>query len=302
MGTIKPTLVIMAAGMGSRFGGLKQMAPVDDEGHIIIDYSIYDACRAGFKEVVCIINPSTENEFKEHLKDASSHVNIRFVHQKQDFLPAGYAVPAGRVRPWGTAHAILSADPQINGPFAVINADDFYGRGSYGLIYDFLTGKADDTSHAMIGYRIENTLTENGYVSRGVCNVEGRNLTGIDEVLQIWPAPNGAKYTKNGTEFIFLPADTIVSMSMWGFGHGLLAEIEKGFVSFLEKGLKEDPLNCEYRLPEVVGDLLSEKKANVEVIPTMDKWYGVTYADDMPGVKKAIAQMKESGAYPTHLW
>jgi len=302
METIKPTLVILAAGMGSRFGGIKQIAPVDDAGHIIIDYSIYDAYRAGFKDIICIINPNMEKEFTEHFKDAASQINIRFAYQTLDNLPTGYEIPTERVKPWGTAHALLCAMPQINGPFAVVNADDFYGRSSFELAYNFLTTKVNDNHHAMLGYQIENTLTESGHVSRGVCTVENGYLTAIEEILQIWPAPNGAKYTTNGTDFTFLPEGTIVSMSMWGFGYGLLTEIKGRFETFLKNNITEDPLKCEYRLPEVVGDLLVGKKATVEIIPTTDKWYGVTYAEDMPGVRKALEQMKESGVYPKHLW
>ena len=300
MENIKPTLVILAAGLGSRYGGLKQMAPVDDTGHIIIDYSVYDAYRAGFEDVICIINPSRENDFKEHFKDASSQVNISYAHQKLDFLPDGFDIPAGREKPWGTAHALLSAKDQIKRPFAVINADDFYGAGAFGLVYDFLANNS--TNHAMIGYHVENTLTESGYVSRGVCSVQDGKLIGIDERTKIKPAPGGAVYTENETDFTFLPAGTIVSMNMWGFGRSILAGIESRFEAFLDKNLSSNPLKCEYGLPTVVGELIDEKKATVEVLPTVDKWYGVTHPEDMPSVQKSLAQLKESGVYPERLW
>jgi len=302
--TKTPTLVILAAGLGSRFGGggLKQVAPVDDAGHIIIDYSVYDAYRAGFRDVVCVINPDREEEFVEHFKDASKYINISYAHQSLNMLPQGFTLPERRVKPWGTAHAVLSAKNHIKGPFAVINADDFYGAGAYRLLYDFLVNRVSDTNHAMIGYQIENTLTESGYVARGVCSVDNGKLLDIVETTQIKPAPGGAVFTENEKDFTFISAGTIVSMSMWGFGHGILSEIEKGFVQFLSNNLADDPLKSEYFLPSAVGEVRKADKAEVEVIPTVDKWYGVTYAQDMPGVQKALAQMKADGVYPEQLW
>jgi len=267
----KPTLVIMAAGLGSRYGGLKQIAPVDDAGYIIIDYSVYDAYRAGFTDVVCVINPTNERDFVEHFSKVSKYLNISFAHQNLDTLPKGFTIPKGRVKPCGTAHAVLSAKSQIKGSFAVINADDFYGAGAYSLLYDFLTCRCGNANYAMVGYHIENTLTENGHVSRGVCNVQDGKLVDIQERTQIKPAPGGAIYIENETDFTFLPNGTIVSMNMWGFDHGILTEIENHFSEFLTNNIEINPLKCEYYLPYVVGELLAEKSATVEVIPTMDK-------------------------------
>ena len=295
-----PALVIMAAGLGSRFGGLKQIAPIDDAGHIIIDYSIYDAVRAGFRDVVCIINPANEKDFTEHLKGFESRIGIKFAHQTLDMLPSGFKAPEGRVKPWGTAHAILSAKEHLHGPFAVINADDFYGAASFKLVHDFLEKKASDASYAVVGYRVENTLTDSGSVTRGVLEVRQSKLTGIQEIMQIVPAPGGAAYLDGGQQ-ISLPEGTMVSMNMWGFGHGLLAEIETRFAAFLENSLRENPMKCEFLLPTVVGDVLGDKKAEVEVLPSVEKWYGVTYAEDMPGVKSAIGKMRSNGIYPMNL-
>jgi len=291
---IKPTLVIMAAGLGSRYGGLKQMAPVDDAGHIIIDYSLYDAYRAGFKEVVCIINPKNQSDFEDHFRNTKD-IKISYAHQTLDKLPQGFQIPDGRTKPWGTAHAVLCAKDLVNGPFAVINADDFYGAGAFKLIYDFLETKAGDANHAMVGYKIENTLTKSGSVARGICSTQGSRLVEITETMEIVPAPGGAAYPQ-GEEMIHVPAGTLVSMNMWGFGHKMFSEIENRFAAFLTNGIAENPLKCEYLLPSVVGELLGE--VTVDIIPTVDRWYGVTYANDMPGVRSAIKKIKESGAYP----
>jgi len=297
----KPVLVVMAAGLGSRYGGLKQVAPVDDVGHTIIDYSIYDAYRAGFRDVICVIKPGVEKEFGEHFKDFSLGVNIRYAYQVMDNLPTGFSVPLDRQKPWGTAHAVLSAKDHVNGPFAVINADDFYGYDAFRMIYNFLENEASATRHAMVGYRIENTLTESGSVARGVCNTNGNRLLGIQEITEIKPAQGGAIYS-NGSESVHLPDGTMVSMNMWGFGYEMLNEIENRFESFLINSLTNNPLKCEYFLPSVVSELLEEKKSVIEILPTTDKWHGVTYADDMPGVRFAIEQMKQSKIYPNRLW
>ena len=298
----KPTLVILAAGLGSRYGGLKQMAPVDDNGNIIIDYSLYDAYRAGFRDVVCVINPKYESDFKEHFADISKKMNIVYAHQMLDLLPSGYNVPAGREKPWGTAHATLAAMPYVNGSFVVINADDFYGSGAYKLAYDFLTKNTLPTHHAMVGYNVENTLTESGFVSRGVCNVQNGTLTEVVERTKIRPATDGAEFTEDDTTFTFLPNGTIVSMNMWAFGHGILKEIEARFANFLQNNLEANPLKCEYFLPMVVGDVITENQAMVKVLPTVDKWYGVTYPEDMPNVQKALANLRLNGSYPNILW
>lgn len=301
MEKVNPVLVILAAGMGSRYGGFKQIAPVDTAGHIIIDYSLYDAYRAGFRDIICIIKPSMENDFVEHFKHASLKLNISYAYQTMQNLPEGFSVPPERQKPWGTAHAILCTKNLVKGPFAVINADDFYGANSFKIIYDFLENMVDPTHHAMIGFKVENTLSDSGSVTRGVCSAHENKLVDIQEISEIVPAPTGAKYTK-GSDIIPLPAGTIVSMNMWGFNHGVIDEIENLFEPFLINNVKENPLKCEYLLPTVVGELLTKGKATVEILPTSEKWHGITYIDDMPAMRAALEQMKKSDIYPELLW
>lgn len=303
----KPVLVIMAAGMGSRYGGLKQIDPVDEQGHIIIDFSIFDAKRAGFEKVVFIIKKENEKDFREAIGDRIAKVmDVAYVFQDLHDIPEGFEVPGERVKPWGTAHAILSAKDEIDGPFAVINADDYYGREAFAKIYDYLQSHEDDEKYryAMVGYRLENTLTENGHVARGICEVDERGeLVSVTERTRIEKRGQGAAYTEDeGNSWVELPFGTIVSMNMWGFTVGFLGEIEKGFAAFLEKGLRENPLKCEYFLPAVVSSLLREDKAAVAVLTTADKWYGVTYREDKPVVEHAIRSFKQSGLYPEKLW
>ena len=293
----EPTLVIMAAGLGSRFGGLKQIAPIDDEGHIIIDFSVYDAKKAGFKKIVCIINPANEGDFDAHFKD----LGLTYAYQTLDKLPPGYSIPEGRNKPWGTAHAVLSAKDKIDGPFAIINADDFYGYGSFKQVHDFLVQNMDDSQYAVVGYQVENTISDSGSVTRAVLNVEGGKLVHIEEMSGISPSDGGIMCIQDGKK-IDLPPKTLVSMNMWGFKQGLLDEIQNRFEPFLMQNIKENPLKCEFLLPTVVGDILKDGKAEVNVLPSIEKWYGVTHADDMPGVKAAIEGMKKAGVYPRKLW
>ncbi len=300
---MEPVLVIMAAGMGSRYGGMKQIDPVDDCGHIIMDFSIYDAIRAGFKNVVFIIKPEIEEEFKRVIGDRiSKKVKVQYVFQQIDRLPKGYQVPAGRVKPWGTGHAILSCIGAVNGPFAVINADDYYGVTAYKAIYKFLTAarENDQSRYAMVGYQLENTLTEHGHVARGVCEVtEGGYLKDICERTRIEQYESGARYTEDeGKTWVAIPKDSIVSMNMWGFSSGILKELEERFEAFLSKEAKQNPLKAEYFLPMVVGELIRQQKTTVEVLKSEDKWYGVTYKEDKEAVVTAIAKLKEQGLYP----
>ena len=297
MNFIEPTLVIMAAGLGSRFGGLKQITPVDDAGHIIIDFSMYDAKKAGFKNIVCIINPANEKDFDSHFKN----VGISYAYQTIDKLPPGFSVPEGRVKPWGTAHAILCAKDKIDGPFAVINADDFYGYSAFKLVYDFLAQNLNDNKYAVVGYKVENTISDSGSVTRGVLKVDGGKLIHIEEMSDIASQEDCIVSIKDG-KAIQLPPGTQVSMNMWGFKRGFLNEIQSRFEPFLTLNIKENPLKCEFLLPTVVGDILGDGNAEVEVLPSVEKWYGVTYADDLPGVKAAIESMKKSGVYPQKLW
>ncbi|MCQ2436918.1 MAG: NTP transferase domain-containing protein [Clostridia bacterium] len=299
---MKPTLVIMAAGLGSRFGGCKQLTPVDDAGHVIIDYSIFDAVRAGFGKVVCIIKKEMEQDFREAIGNRiSRHVDLEYAYQASDNLPEGFSVPEGRVKPWGTGHAVICAADKVDGPFAAINADDFYGAGAFKAACDFLMSEHDANDHAMVGYRVENTLTENGTVSRGVCEVKDGMLTGITERTKLVPREGGAAYIEADGE-TFIPAGTRVSMNMWAFSHSMMDELQARFAPWLEANLPVNPLKCEYYLPLVPNALINEKKGRVFVVDTDEKWFGVTYADDLAHVKAAINAMRESGKYPKELW
>jgi hypothetical protein len=268
-----------------------------------MDFSIFDAKKAGFEKVVFVIKPEIEAAFKERVGNRiEKHMDVRYAYQLLDALPKGFTVPQGREKPWGTSHAVLCAKEQIDGPFAVINADDFYGANAFKQIYDFLEKEARDDLHAMAGYRVENTLTEHGYVARGVCNVKDGKLVEIVERTRIEPRPGGAAYTEDGEHFTFIPDGTSVSMNFWGFGLGMMGEIERLFPKFLQENLPSNPIKCEFFLPLVIEALLKEKKAEILVLQTKDKWYGVTYSEDMPSVLEAIAKMKAEGKYPKYLW
>ena len=303
----KPVLVIMAAGLGSRYGGLKQIDPIDDDGHVIIDFSIYDALRAGFETVIFIIKKENEEEFKQIIGNRiEKFINVKYAYQELDALPAGFVVPEGRIKPWGTAHAVFCCKDLIEGPFAVINADDYYGIAAYKQIFDYLSNHPDDDkyNYAMVGYLIENTLTENGHVARGVCQVdENHHLVDIHERTQIVRSDQGAKYSEDdGKTWVELPLGTVVSMNLWGYNQSILDEIEKGMEAFLINGLKENPLKCEYFIPSVVSNLLTQNKAQVTVLESKERWYGVTYRQDKPVIMAAIQKMKDDGVYPQHLW
>lgn len=303
----KPVLVIMAAGMGSRYGGLKQIDPVDNEGHIIMDFSIYDAKRAGFEKVVFIIKKAIEKEFKAGIGDRiSQYMDVEYVYQELDTLPEGFEVPEGRVKPFGTGHAILSCKDVVDGPFAVINADDYYGVHAFQEIYNYLTENEDDEKYhyAMVGYILSNTLTENGYVSRGICEMDkDAFLTGITERTHIEQRDMVVQFTEDdGQTWEDIAADSIVSMNMFGFTASMLKELECRFPEFLEKGLEENPMKCEYFLPSVVSDLIEEDKADVKVLRSEDRWYGITYKEDKEAVVSAVQKLKDTGVYPQHLW
>lgn len=305
--TDKPTLVIMAAGMGSRYGGLKQIDKIDEQGDIIIDFSIFDAIRAGFGKVVFIIKHAIEEDFKAAIGNKiAEFIDVEYVFQELDCLPEGFVAPEGRVKPFGTGHAVLCAKDAIPGAFAVINADDFYGRGAFEKIADFLNSTKDDDKYryAFVGYELHNTLTENGYVSRGVCVVDDDNyLKTINERTRIELHDSVAEYSEDdGATWIPLPKDSYVSMNMWGFSRSILDELEKRFRIFLEKQLPQNPMKAEFFLPFVVDELLAENKATAKMLPTSDVWHGVTYKEDKPVIGKAIADMKNAGIYPVNLW
>ena len=303
----KPVLVIMAAGMGSRYGGLKQIDPVDEHGHMIIDFSLYDAKQAGFEKVVFIIKKENEEIFKEVIGSRiAEYMEVAYVFQDLQNIPEGFTVPEGRVKPWGTGHAVLSCIDIVDGPFAVINADDYYGRKAFQVIYDYLASHEDDDKYryTMVGYRLENTVTDNGHVARGICTTnEAGELIAIHERTRIEKHADGIAYTEDeGATWTTVPGNTLVSMNMWGFTESILKELQKHFPAFLEKGIKENPLKCEYFLPEVVSGLLADGKATVAVLSSADKWYRVTYKEDKPVVVAAIRSMKDNGIYPEKLW
>ncbi len=303
----KPVLIIMAAGMGSRYGGLKQIDPVDEGGHIIMDFSIYDAVKAGFEKVIFIIKKENEQDFKEKIGNRlEQRIEVEYVFQDIANLPEGFEVPEGRVKPWGTAHAVLSCLPVVDGPFAVINADDYYGQQAFRMIYEFLADHEDTDKfqYTMVGYLLENTLTENGHVARGVCETDQNGkLTEITERVRIEKHEDGPAYTEDdGATWTSLSGDTVVSMNMWGFTKSMMPEIRDRFAAFLTENLPKNPLKCEYFLPFVVDELIREGKAEVTVLKSRDRWYGVTYREDKPVVVKAIQDLKDQGLYPQNLW
>ena len=303
----KPVLVVMAAGMGSRYGGLKQIDPVGPHGELIIDYSIYDARRAGFETVVFIIKHEIEDAFRKAIGDRLSQVmEVRYAFQQLDDLPAGYTVPEGREKPWGTAHAILAARRIIDGPFAVINADDYYGPHAFEVLYNYLSQHPDNEryQYAMVSYPLRNTVTEHGSVARGVCQVDEQDhLLSVTERTRIEKDGDHARYTEDSGETWYpLDGSTPVSMNLWGFNHSFLKELEDRLPAFLDKALVENPLKGEYFLPSVVSALIDEDRAQVQMLRSQDRWYGVTYKEDHPQVVAALAQMTAEGQYPAYLW
>lgn len=299
----KPALVIMAAGMGSRYGGLKQIDPIDSQGHIIMDFSIYDAMAAGFEKVVFIIKRANEQAFKESIGNRiSNKIQVEYVYQELGKIPAGFEVPEGREKPFGTGHAILCCKDVLDGPFAVVNADDYYGKHAYQAVYEYLVSHEDDDKYryAMVGYALKNTLTENGHVARGICRTDAAGfLEEIEERTHIEKRGEGAAFTEDdGKSWIEVSMDSTVSMNMWGFSNSILKELETGFVNFLQTDLPANPLKAEYFLPTAVGGLLREGKASVRVLTSEDKWYGVTYKEDKQMVVEAIAGLKKQGLYP----
>ena len=302
-----PILVIMAAGMGSRYGGLKQIDPVDEQGNKILDFSIYDALRAGFKKAIFIIKKENEAVFRECIGDAvSKHMEVEYVFQDLNDVPDGFVIPEGRQKPWGTAHAIYACRNVIDAPFAVINADDYYGVEAFKVLYDYLVNNADDEKYryAMVGYRLGNTLTENGSVSRGVCVTSDEGfLTAIDERTNIIKTKDGAAYSvDDGATYIDISPDTPVSMNMWGFYPSIIGELGAALDDFFANKVSSNPLKCECYIPLEVGKLVNDNKATVKVLSSKDKWFGVTYREDKPFVTASVKALKDAGVYPDVLW
>lgn len=302
----KPALVVMAAGMGSRYGGLKQIDPVGPNGEIIIDYSVYDALKAGFGKIVFIIKKEIEESFREAVGNRVEKLtDMEYVFQSVQDVPAGFAIPPERIKPWGTGHAVLSCRKAIDTPFAVINADDFYGPTSFRLLADYLKAACDNRDryqYCMVGFILENTLTEHGYVARGVCSADHDGyLNGICERTRIEKFEDVTKYTEDGENWVVIPRGATVSMNMWGFTPSIFRELEERFPVFLESN-RDRLIKAEYFLPDVVGGLIAENKARVRVLCSGERWYGVTYKEDKPLVKKAVNVLAEKGIYPKRLW
>ncbi|WP_428260218.1 sugar phosphate nucleotidyltransferase [Gallibacter sp. Marseille-QA0791] len=296
----KPKLVVMAAGLGSRFGGLKQMEPITDENEIILDFACYDAVKAGFEDIIFVIKPEMEELFEERvLAPMEKHVDTSYVFQSMEQLPEGYSVPEGRSKPWGTCHAVMAARDLLDGPFAVINSDDYYGKDAFKKVYDFMTANSDENTFCMAGYRVENTLSDQGAVTRGICETENGYVTQIDETRGIERGKDGKIIDAEGHE---IAEGTIVSMNFWGFTEKMMDEMVSRFPVFLDNDVADDPMKAEYLLPVEVGRLLSEGKCRVRVLETADKWYGVTYKEDKEIVTEAFKKMKASGKYPQKLW
>ncbi|MBQ7993427.1 MAG: NTP transferase domain-containing protein [Solobacterium sp.] len=299
----KPVLVILAAGLGSRYGGMKQIDGVGNHGEPIIEFSIYDAHEAGFEKVVLIIRREHEAAFRKALTDRiSKHMKVEFAFQDMDSLPKGYTVPDGRIKPWGTAHALLACKGVVKAPFAIINADDFYGRDAFRVIYKYLTEEIEDDRYAMVGYLCGNTLTDNGTVTRGVCeqNEEG-NLSKIREVQKIIRR-HGKPYFQEDGEWKPLNENALVSMNFWGFTPKIFRQVEPLFRKYLDENYENSPMTCEYVIPTAIGELVSEGTCSVKVLSSKDKWFGVTYKEDKPEVVERVQKMKDDGIYPDVLW
>lgn len=306
----KPVLVIMAAGMGSRYGGLKQIDPVGPCGEAILDFSLFDAYEAGFRTAVIIIKQAIKEDFMESVgkRLEKCPMEIRYAYQEMEKIPAPFAVPDGRTKPWGTSHAVLCAKKEVgNAPFAVINSDDYYGKSAFKVMYDALCSLRDgEKSHyCMVGYLLGNTVTEHGSVARGVCEVDGNGLLSkVTERLKIEKTQGGIRFLEDdGETWTDVASDTIVSMNMWGFTPGFLQALEDGFPEFLSTKAVANPQKAEYLLPYSVQELLNTGKADVQVLQSPDKWYGVTYAADKPQVVAALNEKIRQGQYPeTGLW
>lgn len=312
---MEPILVIMAAGMGSRYGGNKQLDQITEQGDIIMDFSLYDAWEAGFRRVCFIIKHDFEDVFKAHIENgAGKKYEVHYAFQEGTDLPEGFSLPEGRTKPWGTGQAVLAARDIIDAPFAVINADDYYGKEGFVKIYNFLVNKADASHNCMVGFEVEKTLSENGTVSRGICKACDGKLTDIVEHLMVakepdlnedgTPNPLAGKVTDthpDGSKEI-IPADSPVSMNLWGFGAEYIETLKVGFIEALVRILDENPMKGEYYIQTPINKQIADGSASYEVLTSSDKWFGVTYKEDKPDVVAKFAALKSEGFYPLHLW
>ena len=300
------TLVVMAAGIGSRYGGLKQIDPVGPSGEVVLDYSVFDALRAGFERVVFIIREDIEAAFREKIgRRVERAVDTAYVFQSLDQVPAGFAVPEGRKKPWGTGQAILACKNAVSTPFLAVNADDYYGRTAFESMGAFLRGLpagGPAAEFGMVGYRLENTLSEHGTVARGVCRATPDGyLVGIRELLKIKRFPDGIKHTENDADWTALDPASWTSMNCWGFTAALFGELERLFPEFL-RGSAANALKAEFLIPEVIGELIRGGRARVRILPTKERWFGVTYPEDRPLFRAAVLELVEAGVYPRDLW
>lgn len=298
---MKTSLVVLAAGLGSRFGGLKQMAPIGPNQEAILEFSAYDAIQAGFQQIVFIIRKEMEADFKELIGDKiAKHIEVKYVFQSLDsVLPEGYVRDENRSKPWGTGHAMLCVKDVVDGPFAIINADDFYGRGSYQLVHDYLVTHQENP--VLIGYTLENTITENGSVTRGICETKDGILQSVKERRQIEYVKDGIAYFENDV-WTKVDGKSLVSMNMWGFYPSIFEKLEKGFIQFLNEKVPLDPLKSEFLIPIFIDDMISKKEIKVQLLGSEEKWFGVTYQEDRPKVKEGISAYVEAGLYPNDLW
>jgi len=302
---LKPILVIMAAGIGSRYGGIKQLDKFTEQGEMIMDFSLYDAYEAGFRKVCFIIKRELLDIFKSQIeKGAGQKYEVHFAFQEIDDLPDGYSVPEGRTKPWGTGHAVLAARNIIDAPFAVINADDYYGKEGFNKIYKFLTTRASDSQNCMVGFEIEKTLSENGTVSRGICKVKDGRLTEITEHLRVRKDPETGLITDtlpDGSSVV-IPSDSSVSMNLWGFAPDYINTLKEDFTVALDRIMTENPLRGEYYVQTPLNSHITDGSLSCEVLSSADQWFGVTYKEDVADVIEKFAALKKSGEYPTSLW
>lgn len=315
MNNKEPILIVMAAGMGSRYGGNKQLDTITEQGDIIMDFSLYDAYEAGFRRVCFVIKHDFEEVFKQHIESgAGKKYEVYYAFQDINDLPGGFNVPIGRSKPWGTGHAVLSAEKYVDAPFAVINADDYYGKEGFIKIYNFLKNTADGSHNCMVGFNISNTLSDYGTVSRGICEEKNGLLTGVNEHLKIQREvlssdrgfePNDKSIITDtlddGTKII-IPENSYVSMNLWGFGYEYMEVLKKDFKEELIKIVNDDPLKGEFYIQTPINKQISNHSATYQILPTNDKWFGVTYIEDKPHVVEKFKELKESGAYPINLW
>ncbi len=302
---VKPLLIVMAAGMGSRYGGLKQIEPVGPGGEIILEYSVFDAVRAGFGKVIFIIKEDMREDFGSICEKMQEHIEIEYAFQKLQDVPDSFSIPEGREKPWGTGQAVLAAGNLIDAPFAVINADDYYGPEAFALMYEYLQNLGDkNNEYAMCTWQLANTLSDYGHVSRGVCSLSEDNyLLDIKETKKIFKSPEGARYSEDGEKtWKTLAPDTPVSMNFWGLPVSFLKELEQRFPDFLLNDTKTDPLKSEFLLPEIIDQCIREDIARVKAMPVSERWYGITYREDKPKVMKALEKLTLEGRYPDNLW